>query len=238
MLDGLAWIFYYQSIVHGPISIVGTLSAAYPALTLIFARAFLDEVLGASQFAGVVAVIIGCLALAYTPPDAQRASDTAALDGLRGSRDPDLGRLRDLDPLRVPFPGRPRGEHGAFHRDRRSRDPGRLRTALRPPGAGREWGRSLGPMATMAAGSLLAAIAYKRGPASIVTPLSGAYPVVTLSFAWALLRERPSLVPVGRHRARPARHGADDGRRGILSEASVGYFFVRKVMLVKYPCGA
>jgi drug/metabolite transporter (DMT)-like permease len=61
-------------------------------------------------------------------------------------------------------------------------------------GAGREWGRSLGPMATMAAGSLLAAIAYKKGPASIVTPLSGAYPVVTLCFAWALLRERPSLV--------------------------------------------
>ena len=61
-------------------------------------------------------------------------------------------------------------------------------------GAGREWGRSLGPMATMAAGSLLAAIAYKKGPASIVTPLSGAYPIVTLGFAWALLRARPSLV--------------------------------------------
>src|SRR5262249_37202644 len=42
-LDGIAWIFYYQSIVHGPISIVGTLSAAYPALTVIFARIFLGE---------------------------------------------------------------------------------------------------------------------------------------------------------------------------------------------------
>ncbi len=42
-LDGAAWIFYYQSIVHGPISIVGTLSAAYPALTVILARAFLGE---------------------------------------------------------------------------------------------------------------------------------------------------------------------------------------------------
>jgi antitoxin HigA-1 len=35
VLDGVAWIFYYQSIVHGPISIVGTLSAAYPALTVL-----------------------------------------------------------------------------------------------------------------------------------------------------------------------------------------------------------
>jgi len=34
LLDGVAWIFYYQSIVYGPISIVGTLSAAYPAITV------------------------------------------------------------------------------------------------------------------------------------------------------------------------------------------------------------
>ena len=37
-LDGIAWIFYFQSITYGPISIVGTLSAAYPALTIVFAR--------------------------------------------------------------------------------------------------------------------------------------------------------------------------------------------------------
>jgi drug/metabolite transporter (DMT)-like permease len=49
-------------------------------------------------------------------------------------------------------------------------------------------------MATMALGGLMAAIAYKKGPASIVTPLSGAYPVVTLGFAWAILKERPSRL--------------------------------------------
>ena len=70
LLDGIAWIFYYQSILYGPISIVGTLSAAYPALTVLFARAFLAEQLGVPQMLGVVAVIAGCLALAYTPPDA------------------------------------------------------------------------------------------------------------------------------------------------------------------------
>ena len=31
-------------------------------------------------------------------------------------------------------------------------------------------------------------------PASIVTPLSGAYPVVTLGFAWVILHERPSAL--------------------------------------------
>jgi drug/metabolite transporter (DMT)-like permease len=46
----------------------------------------------------------------------------------------------------------------------------------------------------MAVGSLLVAIAYKKGPASVVTPLSGAYPVVTLAFAWAVLQERPTAL--------------------------------------------
>ena len=54
--------------------------------------------------------------------------------------------------------------------------------------SGKEWSRSFLPMATMALGGLMAAIAYKKGPASIVSPLSGAYPVVTLGFAWAILR--------------------------------------------------
>ena len=41
MLDGAGWILYFESIVAGPITIVGTLSAAYPALTVIFAKFFL-----------------------------------------------------------------------------------------------------------------------------------------------------------------------------------------------------
>jgi drug/metabolite transporter (DMT)-like permease len=57
-----------------------------------------------------------------------------------------------------------------------------------------EWVRAFGPMATMAGGSLLTALAYQKGPASIVTPLSGAYPVVTLAFAWAVLKERPTRL--------------------------------------------
>src|SRR5262245_16954298 len=56
-LDGVGWIFYYQSIVYGPISIVGTLSAAYPAIAVILARVFLNEDLTPAQYAGVAAVI-------------------------------------------------------------------------------------------------------------------------------------------------------------------------------------
>ena len=52
-------------------------------------------------------------------------------------------------------------------------------------------------MSTMALGSLLVAIAYKHGPASLVTPLAGAYPVVTIAFAWAVLKERPTRLQWG-----------------------------------------
>jgi drug/metabolite transporter (DMT)-like permease len=57
-----------------------------------------------------------------------------------------------------------------------------------------EWARSFLPMAMMAVGGLMAAIAYKNGPASIVTPLSGAYPVITLTFAMMILKERPTRL--------------------------------------------
>src|SRR5687767_5062673 len=74
VLDGIAWIFYYQALTYGPISIVGTLSAAYPALTVIFARTFLGEELTLTQGFGVAAVLIGCLALAWSPTGSKPAT--------------------------------------------------------------------------------------------------------------------------------------------------------------------
>src|SRR5437899_2917850 len=57
-------------LLHGPIAIVGTLSAAYPALTILFARMFLHERLSFLQYAGVALVILGCLGLSYAPSPA------------------------------------------------------------------------------------------------------------------------------------------------------------------------
>jgi drug/metabolite transporter (DMT)-like permease len=194
VLDGIAWIFYYQSILYGPISIVGTLSAAYPALTVILARAFLAESLGAAQLAGVVAVIAGCLALAYTPDEegAKRterrwmayAAAAILIWGANGTMIRYAYRLPGAHEanmaLFIAIGGLlTLGVYGFLYGRREATSRG-------------EWLRSFGPMATMAVGSLLAAIAYKKGPASIVTPVSGAYPVVTLAFARAVLRERPT----------------------------------------------
>lgn len=202
VLDGIAWIFYYQSIVYGPISIVGTLSAAYPALTVIFANRLLGESLTSFQVAGVVGVIAGCLSLAYSPPGADRKKAAARWIPLAGTALLIWGVNGVL--IRYAY---------AWYGDNEANIANEANMALliavgglltlgtygflfgrQGAASGREWSKSFLPMATMALGGLMAAIAYKNGPASVVSPLSGAYPVVTLGFAWAVLKERPTAL--------------------------------------------
>jgi drug/metabolite transporter (DMT)-like permease len=49
-------------------------------------------------------------------------------------------------------------------------------------------------MGMMAGGDLGVMIASRYGPISIVVPLTGAYPVVTLAFAALILKERISKL--------------------------------------------
>lgn len=202
VLEGIAWIFYYQSIVYGPISIIGTLSAAYPALTVIFANRFLGETLTPFQFAGVAAIIAGCLSLAWSPGGPGRPATSRRWMPLAGAALLLWGVTGVL--IRYAY---------AYYGDNEANVASDANMALfnavgglvtlgvfgfiygrKSATSGREWSRSFLPMATMALGGLLALIAYKTGPASIVSPLSGAYPVVTIGFAWAVLRERPSTL--------------------------------------------
>ena len=61
----------------------------------------------------------------------------------------------------------------------------------------RQWLHSFAPMGMMAGGDLGVLIAMHAGPASIVVPLTGAYPVVTLAFAAVVLKERIALLQYG-----------------------------------------
>jgi drug/metabolite transporter (DMT)-like permease len=194
LLDGAAWIFYFQSIVHGPISIVGTLSAAYPALTVILARVFLGEQLLTAQYVGVVAVITGCLALAYTPPEAHTKLTQRRWMAYAGAAVVIWGVDSTLIRYAYRFPGADEANMALFLAVGGLATLGVYGLLFGRRVGGGDWGRSVGPMVTMAVGSLLTAIAYRHGPASIVTPLSGAYPVVTVGFAYALLNERPTVL--------------------------------------------
>jgi drug/metabolite transporter (DMT)-like permease len=191
VLDGTGWILYFQSIVAGPITIVGTLSAAYPALTVVFARIFLGETLRPLQYLGVALVIGGCLGLSYAPtePGAKPASKawiplavTALVlwgaaqtivkysYGLSQASEVNLALFNTIGgALTLGTFGWLRGRQGTH--------------------SGGEWLRSFLPMGMMAGGDLGVIVATRNGPISIVTPITGAYPLVTLGFAAVALKE-------------------------------------------------
>lgn len=192
ILDGIGWILYFKSIIAGPITIVGTLSAAYPALTVLFARFFLNEFLTPIQYVGVAVVIASCIGLSYAPPDKDNpikgmswipmaggalilwgAAQTFVKYsyGLPGASDVTLAMLNTIGGALT------LGVFGFLY--------GRSGTHSRT-----EWMQSFMPMGLMAAGDLGVIIASKYGPISIVTPLAGAYPVVTMAFALLVLKEK------------------------------------------------
>lgn len=191
LLDGVGWIMYFQSIIAGPITIVGTLSAAYPAVTIVFAHWFLGETLTPLQYAAVALVIGGCIGLAYQPADAANKVTGRAWIALAflalvlwgGAQtivkyDYDLG-VTDTNMALCSAIGAllTLGVYGLWK--------GRAGTHSLI-----EWTRSFLPMGMMAAGDLGVLIASRYGEISIVTPLTGAYPLVTLTFAALVLRER------------------------------------------------
>ena len=196
MLDGTGWILYFQSIVAGPITIVGTLSAAYPALTVVFAHWFLGETLNALQYGAVALVIGGCLGLSYSPPDASQKIISRRWIPLSFLA---LVMWASSNPLLKYAYGLPQASEvnaalcssigGALTLGTFGLLKGRSgRHSLR------EWAHSFVPMGMMAGGDLGVIIASRYGPISFVTPLTGAYPVVTLAFAALVLKERISTL--------------------------------------------
>jgi drug/metabolite transporter (DMT)-like permease len=199
LFDGAAWILYFQSIVLGPVAIVGTLSAAYPALTVVFARVFLHEELAPLQYLGVTLVIGGCLGLSYTPSGGDQqitsrrwiplsllalvcwgASNTIIKYSysLPGANEANLAVCSSIGgALTLGVFGLLRGRSG--------------------PHSLRAWVHSFVPMGMMAGGSLGLIIAARHGPISIVTPLIGSYPVVTLIYAALVLKERITRLQYG-----------------------------------------
>ena len=195
VLDGAGWIMYFQSIIAGPITIVGTLSAAYPAITIVFAHWFLGETLSPLQYLAVALVIGGCVGLAYQPPDAAnkvkgRSWIVLAFSALLlwgggqtivkynyslGATDANMALYSIIGALLT------LGVYGLWK--------GRAGTH-----SVIEWTRSFLPMGMMAAGDLGVLIASRYGKISIVTPLTGAYPLVTLAFAALVLRKRIMLL--------------------------------------------
>jgi drug/metabolite transporter (DMT)-like permease len=186
LLDGTGWIMYFQSIIAGPITIVGTLSAAYPALTIMFAHWFLGETLSPLQYGAVALVIGGCIGLAYQPADAANKVTGRAWIPLAFSALVLWGGAQTI--VKYDYSLGATDANMALYS---------MIGALLTLGVYGELTRSFLPMGMMAAGDLGVLIASRYGKISIVTPLTGAYPLVTLGFAALVLRERIMLLQWG-----------------------------------------
>ena len=65
ILTVCAILSYFYALHHGPVSIIVTLSAMYPIISLVLAGIFLHERLNKIQYAAVVAAMLSVLLLAW-----------------------------------------------------------------------------------------------------------------------------------------------------------------------------
>jgi drug/metabolite transporter (DMT)-like permease len=195
LLDGSGWILYYKSIVLGPITIVGTLSAAYPATTVLFAAFFLGEILAPVQYVGVSLVILSCIGLSIAPSDPNSRTKGHKWIFLAAGALIIWGAAQTLVKYAYTHPGASEANMALFNTIGGALTLGVYgmlygRAAGDGSSSGSEWLKATIPMCMMAGGDLGVIIASRYGKISVVTPLTAAYPVVTLVFASVALKEK------------------------------------------------
>jgi uncharacterized membrane protein len=196
-LEGIAGVLSFEAMANGPVSIIGPVTASYPAVTVILAFFFLQELLIPAQYIGIALVVAGCLAIAYEPstPTGKTARRflgmplwfvqtilAALLWGIGGAMDSWVYSLPNANEANFML-------FGIFTEV--------LTTGLYGLFLEREWALSIKEWACAALPVTLGGIAdialyiaYIRGSASLVTTLGSAYPSVTLVYAFFVLRER------------------------------------------------
>ncbi|MBM3269765.1 MAG: EamA family transporter [Candidatus Sericytochromatia bacterium] len=212
-----AWLFYYLALESGKVALVGTVTAAFPVVTVILAGVFIGDAerLIPLQYVGI-ALIIGVAALMAYQPEAKAEAapepggavavapakpsrrwlwlslivvalwgtgsyfskvaymvppEVVAADGSAAGWDANylLANLVAVVAILAPY--------------------GLLATRgkLGPP---RDLALALIPTALFVLGDVTLFRAWATGPVSIVTPLSGLYPVVTLLYVVPVLKEQ------------------------------------------------
>jgi len=192
----VAYLCFFESVVDGQVAIVGTISAAYPSLTVIGALAFLSESLTAMQLVGIAAIICGIVALSYEQNPHSRYSIprrslffallALALWGVWG--------LTAKIAVSKIGPGNVFGFYVissvtgplVYMLFRRIR-PGLLNVE-KPSWV--SWVFGAAGLALNVSGTLVFSFALSMGLASLVVPISSAYPLVTVTVALLLLGEK------------------------------------------------
>jgi len=190
------FLCFFESVMDGQVAIAGTISAAYPALTVIGAVVILSESLAAVQALGVALIIGGVVALSYEPdPSAKHAitrrsltfaflafsawgvwslTSKVAVDAVGAGN---LLGFYVISSLTAPL------IYAWFRK-------------VRPPSNVQEsptrlaWTYGVIALALNVLGAYAYTYALEKGNASLVGPTSSAYPIVTVVLAVAILKEK------------------------------------------------
>jgi drug/metabolite transporter (DMT)-like permease len=195
----LGFVAYYETIARGTISRVGTIIAAYPAITVLLALVFLGESITLTQALGVL-LLLGSAVLLGRTEQQTTASGGRVLTLLILSSFLLWGIWGFLVKVAVTE----LGEGSTFFYFAVSNvlvaTPLLLFVRARGSGPFLANRRHLTwPLLTIMMGSsgvILMTLAFVDGPATLVAALTGAYPVVTVLAAATLLHERFRRVDV------------------------------------------
>ncbi len=190
----IGYLCFFESIMEGQVAIAGTISAAYPAVTVVGAFLVLSESLTLIESIGVVAIVGGVIALSYEPePGTKHALNKRSLFfalaafALWGIWS--LTSKMAVDRITA-------GNVFGFYVISSFTAP-LLYGFFRKTNAGKEvkpsrmaWTMGAIALAVNVSGTYAYTYALQDGTASLVVPISSAYPIVTVVLAVAFLRER------------------------------------------------
>ena len=197
LFNGMAWICYFKALSTGPAALVQTITAAYTALTVILALVFLKERLVAIQMLGVALVIGSGVTLGWSQ---------GAVSGGEGNIwfFASLGTLFCWGIATAIFK-HAYNQKGADDTVFFLTNWVGMGLTILPFGCtqlgAESWGAGLGLglliVLFYCLGDLTLFAAINRGPASIVSPLSGLYPIPTILYSALILKEQISGLQWG-----------------------------------------
>jgi uncharacterized membrane protein len=197
------YLCYFESILEGQVAIVGTISAAYPVLVVMGAIALLGEALTGVQALGVVSIIGGVMVLSYEPNPGHAHS--------LGKRSLTFAILAFFAwgvwslTSKVAIEAVGAGNMFGFYIISSMTAPVIYAWArrIRPVRLGSEdptrtaWVVGAIALLLNVFGAFAYTYALEGGDASLVVPVTSAYPIVTALFAIALLKERITALQAG-----------------------------------------
>jgi len=196
------YLCYFESLIDGQVAIAGTISAAYPALTVVGAVLLLGESMAAVHSLGVAVIIAGVIGLSYerNPEALSRTSRRSLTFAFMAFMAWGMWSLTSKAAVDLVGAGNMFGfyiissltaplMYAWFRRVRPLRNtfphPGRL-----------AWAFGAAALVVNVFGAFAYTYALEQGSASLVVPISSAYPLVTVVMAMALLKERISRLQV------------------------------------------